>query len=166
MDLKTPLSQLIGIGPGLIYKLKKLNLNTIEDLIYHFPFRYDDFSNTTSALVAKIGERVTLQGEIWSIQNIYTRSRKIITKAVFNDGTSPIELTWFNSSWLAKQIQSGDRLQISGKISKYKNKISIIAPRWEKTAHLEGVKAHLRGEALHTGRLVPVYPETEGLSSK
>ena len=164
MDLKTPLSYLTGIGPGLSYKLKRLNLNTVEDLIYHFPFRYDDFSNTTSALDAKIGESVTLQGEIWSIQNIYTRSRKIITKAIFNDGTSPIELTWFNSSWLIKQIQTGDRLQVSGKISKYKNKLSIIAPRWEKISNLPTTNYQL--PTLHTGRLVPIYSETDGLSSK
>lgn len=164
MELKTPLAQLTGIGPALLYKLKGLNLNTVEDLIYHFPFRYDDFSNTTSALDAKIGESVTLQGEIWSIQNIYTKSRKIITKAIFNDGTSPIALTWFHSSWLTKQIQTGDRLQISGKITRYKNKLSIIAPRWEK---LDSFQASDVGhQTLHTGRLVPVYPETEGLSSK
>ncbi|MDO8573534.1 MAG: ATP-dependent DNA helicase RecG [Candidatus Daviesbacteria bacterium] len=161
MNLKTPLSALVGIGPGIFYKLKRLNLNTVEDLIYHFPFRYDDFSNSTSALEAKIGETVTLQGEIWSIQNIFTRSRKIITKAVFNDGTSPIELTWFHSSWLTKQIQTGDRLQVSGKISKYKNKLSIIAPKWEKQLPTRQV-----GTQIHTGRLVPVYPETDGLSSK
>ncbi len=165
MNLKTPLSVLTGIGPNLLYKLKRLNLNIIEDLIYHFPFRYDDFSNTTSALEAKVGESVTLQGEIWSIQNIYTRSRKIITKAIFNDGTSPIELTWFNSSWLMKQIQTGDRLQVSGKISKYKNKLSIMAPRWEK---LTDPLTHRPTDTptIHTGRLVSVYPETEGLSSK
>lgn len=161
MDLKTSISAIVGIGPGISYKLKKLNLVTIGDLIYHFPFRYDDFSNTTSALDAKIGEIVTLQGEIWSIQNIYSRSRKIITKAVFNDGTSPIELTWFNSSWLTKQIQTGDRLQVSGKISKYKNKLSIVAPKWEKQLPTLQV-----GTQIHTGRLVPIYPETEGLSSK
>ncbi len=164
MNLKTPLSALTGIGPGLLYRLKRLNLNSIEDLIYHFPFRYDDFSNTTSALEAKVGETVTLQGEIWSIQNIYTRSRKIITKAVFNDGASPIELTWFNSSWLVKQIQTGDRLQVSGKISKYKNKLSIIAPHWEKLP-TPGV-GQLPTPGLHTGRLVSIYPETDGLSSK
>ena len=164
MNLKTPLSQLTGIGPSLLYKLKSLNLNTLENLIYHFPFRYDDFSNIASAMDAKIGESVTLQGEIWSIQNIYTRSRKIITKAVFNDGTSPIELTWFNSSWLTKQIQTGDRLQISGKITKYKNKLSIIAPRWEKLTSSQS--SDVSRQTLHTGRLVPIYPETYGVSSK
>ena len=167
MDPKTPLSQVTGIGPGLLYKLKRLNLNTVQDLIYHFPFRYVDFSNATSALEAKIGESVTLQGEIWSIQNIYTRSRKIITKAIFNDGTSPIEMTWFNSSWLTKQIQTGDRLQVSGKIAKYKSKLSIIAPRWEKLDTEKQLPTRQVGtQSLHTGRLVPIYPETEGLSSK
>ncbi len=162
MELKTSLAQLTGIGPGLLYKLKRLNLNTINDLIYHFPFRYDDFSSITSALDAKVGETVTLQGEIWSIQNIYTRSRKIITKALLNDGTSPIELTWFNSSWITKQIQVGNRLQVSGKLSKYKNKLSVIAPRWER---LDNTQTNNQ-QSLHTGRLVPVYPETMGLSSK
>lgn len=162
MNLKTPLSALTGIGPGYLYRLKRLNLNTVEDLIYHFPFRYDDFSNTTSALEAKVGEYVTLHGEIWTIGNIYTRSRKIITKAVFNDGSAPLELTWFNSSWLSKQIQTGDRLQVSGKITKYKNKLSIMMPTWEKLDQ----SSVIRRQTLHTGRLVPVYPETEGLSSK
>ncbi len=164
MKLSTPLASFTGIGPALLYRLKRLNLTTVEDLIYHFPFRYDDFSNTTSALEAKIGENVSLQGEIWSIANIFTRSRKIITKAIFNDGTSPIELTWFNSSWLTKQIKTGDRLQVSGKIAKYKNKLSIIAPRWEKLNSSQS--SDISHQTLHTGRLVPVYPETEGVSSK
>ncbi len=162
MDLKTPLSQVAGIGPGYIWKLKKLRLETVEDLLYHFPFRYDDFSNIKPATDAKIGEVVTLQGEIWSIKNIFTRSRKVLTQAIFNDGTSPLTLTWFNQSWLTKQIQTGDRLQVSGKLSKYKNKLSIMMPRWEKLAN----DALIPKATLHTGKLVPVYPETLGLSSK
>ncbi len=161
MDLGTKLTSLTGIGPGLGYRLGKLGLNTVADLVYHFPFRYEDFSNISNAIEAKLGERVTLKGEIWSIKNIFTRSRKIITQAIFNDGTSPIILTWFNSHWLAKQIQTGDRLQVSGKLSKYKNKLTIIAPQWEKI-----IDVSLPQQTLHTGRLVPVYPETEGLTSK
>ncbi len=173
MNLQTSLYAIPGIGPTIARKIEKLGLFTVEDLIHHYPFRYDDFSNVTNTLEAKEGEKVTLQGEIWSISNIYTRSRKIITKAVFNDGSSPIELTWFNQSWLTKQIQTGDRLQISGKVSKYKNKFSILAPVWEKMAPQLQQGAILRSDSsdegshhLHTGRLVPVYPETFGLTSK
>lgn len=165
MDLKTPLSTLTGVGPSLLYKLDKLGLKTIEDLIYNFPFRYDDFSNNTSVIEAKIGEVVTLQGEIWSIKNIFTRSRKVITQAVFNDGTSPIDLTWFNQSYLTKQIKTGDRLQVSGKLTKYKNKLSIMVPRWEKIENSIET-SNISHQTLHTGRLIPIYSETEGLSSK
>src|SRR3989344_6519866 len=125
MNLNTPLSSLLGIGYTFSRRLERLGLLTVADLIYHFPFRYDDFSNVSNALDAQIGEKVTLKGEIWSIRNIFTRSRKVLTRAVFNDGTSPITLTWFNQSYLTKSIITGDKLQISGKLSKYKNKLSI-----------------------------------------
>ncbi|OGE64330.1 hypothetical protein A3I48_02955, partial [Candidatus Daviesbacteria bacterium RIFCSPLOWO2_02_FULL_36_7] len=160
MNLKTPLEQITGIGPFLLYKLKMLNLETVEDLIYHFPFRYDDFSAIKSTSQAQIGEIVTLQGEIWSIKNIFTRYGKVLTQAIFNDGESPVALTWFNQSWLTKQIKTGDKLQISGKLSKYKNKLSIIAPKWER------IQLPTSEVGIHTGRLVPIYPETEGLTSK
>ncbi len=126
----------------------------------------------TNTLEAQEGEKVTLQGEIWSIKNIYTRSRKVLTQAIFNDGSSPITLTWFNQSYLTKSIQVGDKLQISGKVSKYKNKISIVAPVWEKLVQFDNPEFNEQAPgftskpSLHTGRLVPVYAETFGLSSK
>jgi len=163
MQLNTSLSQLSGIGSGTIWRLKQIGLETVENLIYHFPFRYDDFSQGTTIKDAQIGQVVTLQGEIWSIKNIYTRSRKVLTQALFNDGTLPINLTWFNQGWLTKQIQTGDKLQISGKLTKYKNKLSIMVPRWEK---LQQIPNQIPTAGLHTGGLISVYPETEGLTSK
>src|SRR5438270_8087347 len=153
MNPKTKIAQIEGIGPYFRHKLAQLNINTLEDLIYHFPFRYDDFSNVSSAIEAKEGERVTLVGEIWSIKNVYTRSRKLLTQAIFNDGTGPIELTWFNSPWLTKSIATGDRIQVSGKITKYHSKYSIVAPVWEKSFQPSAISS----QSLHTGRLVPVY---------
>lgn len=163
MQLATPVSALPGIGSSYLWRLKQLNIETMEDLIYHFPFRYDDFSNVSNAQEAQIGQKVTLKGEIWSINNIYTRSRKVLTQAVFNDGSLPITLTWFNQSWLVKNIQAGDKLQISGKLNKYKNKLTIVAPVWEKLNPADQLPTN---NSLHTGRLVPVYPETAGLTSK
>ena len=162
MDPKLKLSEAPGIGPYFAFRLSKLGLSTLEDLIYHFPFRYDDFSNLTSASAVKEGERATLKGEIWSIKNVYAKSGKTLTQAILNDGTSAITLTWFNQPWLTKQIKVGDRLQVSGKLTIYKNKPSIAAPIWERIE----ADPIASGNHLHTGRLVPVYPETEGLTSK
>src|SRR3989344_5524711 len=164
MELATPLKHVLGIGPSLAFKLSRLNLNTVGDLIYHFPFRYDDFSSIKPASETQIGEVVTLKGEIWSIKNIYTRYGKVLTQALFNDGTSPIQLTWLNQSYLTKQIKAGDRLQVSGKLTKYQSKLSIMVPRWEKISDEKRLANN--DKSLHTGRLVPVYPETEGLTSK
>lgn len=161
MNLSTPIGALPKVGFYFKSALNKLGIFTIEDLLHHYPFRYDDFSQTTTAIDTKVGETVTLQGEIWLIQNVFTKSRKVLTRAVFNDGTSAIELTWFNSPWLTKSISVGDRLQISGKVSKYKNKLSIVAPVWEKIGPVQQVTP-----SLNTGRLVPIYPETFGLTSK
>ncbi len=168
MNLSTSLSSISGIGYTFAKRLETLGLITVKDLIYHFPFRYDDFSNLTNVLDAQVGEKVTLQGEIWSIKNIYTKTRKVLTQALFNDGHSPIELVWFNSQYLIKSIKVGDRLQISGKVAKFKNKYSITMPQWELIRE-SSVKSQVSSEKsglLHTGRLVAVYPETEGLSSK
>jgi ATP-dependent DNA helicase RecG len=163
MDLNTPLFAISGIGSSYAKRLAYLNLNTVSDLINHFPFRYEDFSNTTSVLESQEGERVTLIGEIWSIKNVYTRNRKVLTQAIFNDGTSPIDLTWFNQSYLTKSIQTGDKLQISGRVKRWKNKFSIVAPVWEKIGNQQ---VTINKPTLHTGRLVPVYSETAGLTSK
>ncbi len=178
MNLTTKLSTITGIGYTFSSKLEHLGLNTVEDLLTYYPYRYDDFSNLTDSMEAEIGTKVTLKGEIWSIRNIYTRTRKVLTQAIFNDGKSPIELTWFNQQYLIKSIKVGDKLQISGKLQKYKNKLTIVAPVWEKmTENIEfGMQnVELKPEkdselstlnSLHTGRLVPIYSETEGLSSK
>lgn len=169
MNLDTPLRYVRGIGPALSYKLARLELNTLKDLIYHFPFRYEDYSKISTAQEAQIGERVTLEGEIWSIKNVYTRFGKVLTQAIFNDRTNSIILTWFNQSWLIKQIVVGERLQISGKLTKYKNKLTIISAQWEKIEREPlpaGRQGGEGGKSLHTGKLVAVYPETANLTSK
>lgn len=155
MDLKTSLSKITGIGPSFINRLKRLDLNTLEDLIYHFPFRYEDFSNVSKLSDVKIGDKVTIKGEIWQIKNAYTKFRKVITKALINDGSAAIELVWFNQPYLTKAIKVGDRLNVAGEVSKFAGKLSIVSPDYEKADRL-----------IHTGRLVPIYPETYGVSSK
>lgn len=168
MNLDTPLRQISGIGYIQGTRLANLELITVRDLINHFPFRYDDFSETVEIAQAQIDQKVTLKGEIWSIKNIFTRYGKKLTQAIFNDGTNSINLTWFNSTYLTKSIKAGDRLQISGKLTKYGSKLSIIMPAWEKLEKdIRDTQYEMRKEKhLHTGRLIPIYAETEGITSK
>ena len=174
MKLDTAIKNVYGVGPGLVFKLQNLGINTVWDLLNHYPFRYDDFSNVTQVLDAQIGEKVTLKGELWSVNTIFTRTRKTIVTAQFNDGTKTISLTWFNQPWIGKQLKMGDKLQISGKLDKYQSKLSIIAPVFEKLVEIAAASPRndVEGgrndgnEHLHTGRLVPIYPETAGVTSK
>ena len=167
MDLKTPLINLAGIGPAFSSRLKNLNLKTVEDLINHYPFRYDDFSKNQDISQTRIGEVVTLKGEIWSIKNIYTRYGKVLTQAVFNDGSGTIEIIWFNQPWLTKNIKTGDKLQVSGKVNRKGSKTTLVSPVWERSTPEVGVEVlKPRGLGIHTGGLIPIYPETYGLSSK
>ncbi len=165
MNLETPLRQIPDIGYVQGVRLATLNLITVKDLINHFPFRYDDLSETVEIAQAQLNTKATIKGEIWSIKNAYTRSRKIITQAIFNDGTNSINLTWFNQSYLAKSIKVGDKLQIAGKLTKYGSKLSIVAPVWERLIS-EDLPSAISHKPLHTGGLIPIYSETEGLSSK
>src|SRR3989344_5233877 len=164
MDLNLKLSGLPGVGPSMQKRLEKLGLFTVGDLIYHFPFRYDDFSTIKPVSETAVGEVVTLRGEIWSIKNIFTRYGKVLTQAIFNDGENSIMLTWFNQSYLTKSIETGQRIQVSGKLNKYKGKLTIMAPRWERIDNSEQATGN-SSRTLHTGRLVPVYPETNGVNS-
>lgn len=175
MELKTPLKKLAGIGPRVSYSLEKLELFTVEDLINHYPFRYDDFSNQTDIAGALVGDVITVRGQVWSIKNVYTRTGKVLTQAILNDGTNSIDLVWFNQPWLPKSINVSDYVQVAGKVNRAGSKLSLVMPKWEKTADSAwGVGGRLKDnkpsatshEPIHTGRLVPVYPETFGLTSK
>lgn len=159
MKLDDTLSSVSGIGSTLAKRLANLGLYTIEDLLNHYPSRYDDFSKLTSARETNFGENVTLRGELWSIQNSYTRQRKVLTRALFSDGSTPIEIVWFNQPWLTKTLKPGDRLQVAGKIDRQGAKLNLVSPQWEKIVHPDR-------QGINTGRLVPVYPETFGVTSK
>lgn len=154
--LSDPVAVIPGIGPKYKNLLSKLGVFTIEDLLYHFPFRYDDFSQIKPIRDVQPGELATVQGVLGPVNNIYTKYRKRLTKAVVEDGTGSLDLVWFNSHYLKRTLKPGKTYNFSGKINNFSSKLSLIAPSYE-----------LAGEKnLNTGRLVPIYPETSGLSSK
>ncbi len=156
LELETPVSALPKIGPKYKKLLENLEINTVEDLLYHFPFRYDDFSEIKKVRDLQSGDIATVQGILGPVRNIFTRYRKRLTQTKVVDDTGGINVVWFNSHYLKKTLQSGRNYNFSGKISSFGNRLSLVSPSFE-----------LVGEdTLDTGRLVPVYPETAGVSSK
>lgn len=158
MNLETPVGELPLVGPVYIRKLKKLDINFIGDLLRHVPSRYIDFRNIVKIKDLKPDEVVTVKGEIASIKNIYTKSRKRIQEAKIKDSTGEIGAIWFNQPFLIKTLSVGSKISLAGKAGFFAGKLAFVSPIYEKIFTTD--------RSVHTGRLVPVYPETAGVSSK
>src|SRR5579859_7229359 len=95
--------------------LEKLQIFTLKDLLFHIPFRYDDFSLISKIGQLQEGETVTVQGTITEIKNQYTKSGFKLQKAVVTDDTGSIDITWYNQLFLTKVIHQNDTVSLSGK---------------------------------------------------
>lgn len=165
MDPKTPIFNLPGIGQYYSYKLKKLDVETLENLIYHFPFRYDDFSQLSQIQNLTPGEKTSIQGTVRQIRNIRTRTGKFITTATVADQTGTVEVIWFNQPYLTKNIKTDTPISLSGKIEQDGHKFKLMSPQYEIIKN-QLPTTNYELQTIHTGRLVPIYPETEGITSK
>lgn len=145
------------VGQTYGRRLAKLNIRTVEDLLYHLPVRYDDLSFICPISQLRIGDQATVQGKIISFQNQTSRFGKKIQKIILQDSSGQIQSTWFNQPFLAQTLKPGLRLNLAGKVSFFGQQKNFASPAWEI------VKPQ---PSLHTGRLVPVYAETKQLSSK
>jgi len=163
MFLDTPINKISGIGLKFQQKLKKMGVKTAEDLVFHFPHRYEDFSNIQPISKVKINQTNCFAGKILEIKNTKTWKKKmILTEALIEDKTGAIKAIWFNQYYLTKFLKPGDFVCLAGKVLLGSMGLYLSSPVYEKISGFEFQSAELA----HTGRLVPVYPETEGLSSK
>lgn len=164
MDLKTPVTKLPLVGPTYARRLEKLGIETVENLLLHIPNRYIDYRIISDIQRVQIGESVTIQGKVDSIKNIYTKYGKKIQVAEISDATSVMQAVWFNQPYLVKNIKVGEKYSFSGKCDWFNRKKSLVSPEYE---NIEILPEQAGGQnTIHTGRLVPVYPETARVSSK
>ncbi len=164
LNLSTPIEKIPRIGPIYQKRLKKLGIKNVSDLIFHFPHRYEDFSNLIPIAQAQEGGLFSFQGQILDIKNIFTfRKRMVLTQAFLADETGKLKVIWFNQPYLINTFKKGGYVCLSGKITKKGSAKYLSNPAYEKMPeNFSKVNTGLT----HTGRLIPVYPETEGLSSK
>lgn len=163
--LNIPIRNLKYFGETAVRKLEKLKIRTVRDLLYHFPNRYEDFSKFN--LISQIEPNVaaTIKGIILSVKNIQIfRKRMVLTEAVINDDSGAIKAIWFNQPYLANQLKPGQAVNLSGKVVLNKGRLYLSNPIYEIINY--GKNKKNKKESLHTGRVIPIYPETSGFTSR
>ena len=166
MNLDSPITDLPKIGPILENKFKKLGIYTINDLFYHVPSHYLDYSLITTINKIKVEDTVTIHAKIISITNIFSkRGVRMQIGSVEDINSLPagrqgkLMIVWFNQPFLTRMLYPGKLVSLSGKVGFFNKKICLTSPDYE---ILESEET----ETIHTGKLVPIYPESAGLSSK
>lgn len=152
IKLDTPVQFIKGVGPRMAPRLRKLGLKTVRSLLLYFPRDWIDFSNISPISQSRVGQQVIIKAQIVQIKNERTfRKRMVLTSAQVSDKSGEMNLLWFNQPFLTNSFRIGEEWIFSGKVEyDFKNHgKSIIAPVYEKEE-----------------RILPVYPETKGLTSR
>ena len=156
LKLDTPITAVRGISDKLAPRFHKLGVNTVRDMLYFFPRRHIDYSKRQSVATLEVGQEQTVVANIWQAQEVRPGGRRS-AEAVIGDESGNMKVIWFNQPYMARQLRTGEQYVFSGKVSLYKGIKVFISPEYEL----------LSGDDLtHTGRLIPVYPLTEGLSPR
>jgi ATP-dependent DNA helicase RecG len=158
MDFKTSIAELGGVGKKTFKKFDYLGVKTAKDLLYYFPFRYEDYRKIVPIAELKAGESVTICGQVELIGSKKSfRSRKTIIEALVSDKSGSVRIVWFNQPYIIKNIHVGDILYLSGKAQADMLGPKLSSPIYEK---------YKKEGSTHTARLVPIYPTTHGLTQK
>ena len=144
-----------GVGPKKAYRLKRLNIHTIEDLLYFVPREYDDRSIFKTIRECEIGEKTSLEVEVIGPGNILRPRRNMsILKIPVRDSSANASLVWFNQEYLKNKFTIGDKIIVNGKINKMGMEYQISNPIFENQGSTEKI-----------GKIMPIYPLTEGLTN-
>jgi len=164
ISLSTKVEEIPKIGTAYAKRLKKFGIKTVQDLLFYFPARYDDFSEIISIRQARqrLGEVVCVQGQITEIENTNTFKKFMsLTETTIQDNSGEIKVIWFNQPYLAKSLKEDDFVCLAGKVSLYKEGVYLNNPSYERINEIGENE-----ELTHTGRIVPVYSETRGITSR
>lgn len=155
--LTAPVTAIPGVGRTQADRLAKLGIATVRDVLFAFPREHRDYSQLRKIGQLPFDETCTTLGMIWEVENKRTSGGRVRTIARVSDETGAIYASWFNQPYLLKQLPRGAYIVLTGIKQRFGNRVEF------------SVKSHElpeQGDLINTGRLVPVYPLTEGLHPK
>ncbi|MCH7551952.1 ATP-dependent DNA helicase RecG [Patescibacteria group bacterium] len=157
MTLVTPISEIPRVGPVYQKRLKTMGITTCRDLLFHFPRTYQDLSVITPLSKMQEGGEYCFYGTLGELKEVRTYRKRIsVIEGVLSDKTGSIKVVWFNQPYLKDTLSPGQEVFLAGKVVRDKSGIHLQSPAYEKISK----------NPIHMARLVPVYQETRGVSSK
>jgi ATP-dependent DNA helicase RecG len=152
------ITALPGVGQTIAKRLGLLGIQTVRDILFHLPFRYDDLRLTKPLHAVRDGERVTVKGSIEHIAAKRSpRKRLLVTEAIITDTTDRLRVVWFGQPFIAKTLAVGDEVFLGGTIVSDRLGLVLQNPAFEKVK---------KESPTQTARLLPVYGITHGLTQK
>lgn len=150
-----PVTVLTRVSTRTAALLARLRVTTVGDLLCLLPRRYLDYTHTRAVADLEPDMEQTVVGRVLKATWVYPGGRRS-TEAVFGDKTGTVKLLWFNQPWMARTLPVDRDIVISGMVTAFGRRLQIQSPEWEDVAT----------SGIHTGRLVPVYPLTQGISGR
>jgi ATP-dependent DNA helicase RecG len=148
-----PVGELDAVGPKLEERLSVMGIETVLDVLQHYPRRFVDRTKRADIADLKIGEEATVFGEVKRVAGRRTRQGRALVEVVVHDGTSLLNLTFFNQSWRQKQLSVGTEAAFFGKVDVYRGKRQMTNP-------VVDVVGNAGDGAEKTGVIVPIYPQS------
>jgi ATP-dependent DNA helicase RecG len=162
--LNTEVQKLSGVGKANAAKLEKLGLKTVQDLLYFWPFRYEDYTKTTPVNELTAGREANIVVRIELLQSRRAKRRRMtITECLASDETGSIKIIWFNQPYISKTLKVGDEVSLSGKVDSDYAGRTMVSPVYEKVLYTTD---HRTAKLVHTQGLVPIYHTTANLTQK
>lgn len=153
-----PLSELHGIGPTRVQRLASLGLTTVRDLVMYFPRTHEDRTHVVTIVDLVVSAKNTIRARIDTVRSRRSFHRKLMTiiEARVADDTGDIKIVWFNQPYLAQSLRIGEEYMFTGVVKQTRNGLQMASPVHEK------IDAHKM--LTHTGRIVPLYALTAGIT--
>ncbi len=148
-----------GVGPARKKILSNLGIESIEDLLYFFPRRYEDRTQVTPLNQIKIGEFQTVTGKVivgGGHRSWFTK--KHVFETAVGDESGRLFCVWFNQPFLENYFRIGEQVVLHGKVEIYKNRLQMVSPEYEMISPED--------QSLSMGRIVPIYSLTKGISQR
>lgn len=145
-----PIEKVSGFSGVRGEALRGAGVDSVRDLLFHFPRRYIDRSRIEPVANLPVGEEVTVIAEVLSVATRRPRKRLTLTEARLTDGTGTLEAIWFNQAFRGRQLSVGSEVALSGKVERFRGKTQMKSPEVDVLSS--------RTEGLTTGRVVPIHP--------